>query len=647
MAVDFRWSQSSNRLYVNGPGTVTLSDIKVAQVLVPLEQTAPGVWHLRANLILQQGAQLLLHGVSLGGDVNELRLQSNNTTNGFVCISADWGSLHLQGTTVTSWDDAANGPDTEYETFGRAYLGVRSSLAADGVTAQESRMDIIDSEIGYLGYNGSESYGLTWKVIGAHPDPTLSIFDFVNVYGDILNSRIHHNYFGVYTYGHYGGHWANNEVDHNAGYGLDPHDDSDYLVIEKNQVHDNGWDGIIASKRCDHLIIRDNVSRANGQNGIILHRSSNDCVVENNQSLDNGTTGIVITGGWRCVVRGNLLARNAEAGLRLDLGSADNLIENNLCESNALYGLYLYKSSDLPEPDDDARPKRNRFVNNRIQHNQLDGLNLADSDDNVFATNVFYDNGTNLSFRRGYRNRLDGNDIPVGVTVKTLGSMYDRPVTYISNQWVLRIQVDSRSSTIFEDADGRIFDPEEKGATTTASTVGSTLALTAAEIGTTSTVIARSLWGRPSEGAVLINPRAWTNANQFIRQWGAQSETPTQQVTYVVGDLEAGRSYIVSKAGIPFATLSSDANRVLTFTDVAGVTNEVLYTVEPGPKLRFEKMGGNLVISWPAGQLQRATSLSPPNWQDVITTNGQFSVPFNPYERMELFRLIQTESDPP
>ena len=28
----------------------------------------------------------------------------------------------------------------------------------------EARMDIEDSEMAYLGYHGSESYGLTWKV---------------------------------------------------------------------------------------------------------------------------------------------------------------------------------------------------------------------------------------------------------------------------------------------------------------------------------------------------------------------------------------------------------------------------------------------------------------------------------------------------
>ncbi len=164
-AVEIRWALSSNRIYVTGPGAVTLSEIKAAQDQAPLEQVTNGAWHLRANLIVENGAQLDLHGKSVGGDVDQLRLQSNNTdTNRFVFISADWGSINIRSTSISSWDDAANGPDTEYATTGRAFIGVRSKLAGDGVTALESRMDISDSEIGYLGYDDSEGYGLTWKV---------------------------------------------------------------------------------------------------------------------------------------------------------------------------------------------------------------------------------------------------------------------------------------------------------------------------------------------------------------------------------------------------------------------------------------------------------------------------------------------------
>ena len=65
---------------------------------------------------------------------------------------------------------------------------------------------------------------------------------------------------------------------------------------------------------------------------------------------------------------------------------------------------------------------------------------------------------------------------------------------------------------IFQDDKGKIFDPEEKGIATAVTTRGSTLALTAAEIGTTTTVIARNFWVGGTEGTALIDPVDWTNS---------------------------------------------------------------------------------------------------------------------------------------
>src|SRR6185436_9774963 len=127
-AVEIRWASASNRIYVTGPGAASLSQIKAAQDQAPLEQLPNGVWHLRANLIVEEGAQLVLHGTGAGGDVDELRLQSNNSgnSNRFIFISADWGSISIQGTSISSWDDAVDGPDTESATNCRAYISVRS-----------------------------------------------------------------------------------------------------------------------------------------------------------------------------------------------------------------------------------------------------------------------------------------------------------------------------------------------------------------------------------------------------------------------------------------------------------------------------------------------------------------------------------------
>lgn len=624
---------------MTGPGTVTLSGIKAAQDQAPLAQIESGVWHLRANLVIQNGAQLILHGTGIGGDVNQLRLQSNNSadTNSFVFITADWGSIGIKGVSISSWDDAVGGPDTEYSTNGRAFIGVRSSLASDGVTPRESRMDIIDSDVGYLGYDASEAYGLTWKVIGEET----GLFDRVDVRGDIVNSRIHHNYFGVYTFGAHGMQWLDNEIAHNVQYGFDPHDDSDYLLIQGNNTHHNGNHGIIASKRCDHLTIRNNDSWANGQNGIILHRSSDDCLIENNRCHDNGDTGIVIAGSSRTIIRSNLLVRNFEAGLRLNLGSADNLIEANESASNTWHGFYLYKGYDEPEPGDDGRPKRNRFAGNRVHDNGKEAINLADSDDNTFATNAFFANGAKFRFERGFRNRLDGNDIPADVTVRNEGSPSDATSTYVSNQPTLRVQVDEFSSMTFEDGNGRVFDPEEAGVATGATTNGSTLVLTAEKIGTTSTVITRSFWVRASQGSVLINPTSWPDSAGSSKQWIAEATSPGQGLNHNIGDLVSNTSYAVLKDGVALTSVNSDSAGRIAFTDVVGTTNKVLYSIEPYLRVLVERLADDVVVTWTTGRLERATSLSPSSWRIVPVTNGQFQATFKTTLPMELFRVVQ------
>ena len=73
---------------------------------------------------------------------------------------------------MISWDDTTNSPDVD-ETDGRSYISTISEVIVDASETcegrakndmGEARMDIVDSEMGYLGFQDSESYGLTWKV---------------------------------------------------------------------------------------------------------------------------------------------------------------------------------------------------------------------------------------------------------------------------------------------------------------------------------------------------------------------------------------------------------------------------------------------------------------------------------------------------
>ena len=397
---------SSGSITVSGNVSCTLTDIKtLGPSSIPLQHVSPSghVWFLGANLFLKKGAQLVLHGSAVGGDVDELRLKSNNSSgsSSFVVIEASWGDIDIDHTKITSWDESTGSPDKEYSQYGRALIRVNSYL--DSGTPRESRMDISNSDIGYLGYNGGEAYGLSWKVKGGN-------FDAVGVYGDVVNNKIHHNYYGIYTYGAQGMTFIGNESYSNVLYGLDPHDDSDYLLIKGNHTHHNGKHGIICSKRCDHLTIIDNLSSYNGGHGIMLHRNVNDSLVENNQTYHNALIGIAIFDSHSNKILKNIAKYN-KSGIRFTVGSSYNLIEDNVFSENTYYGIEFFKGSDLPTSGD-GRPKFNTFKNNGADSNGSTGLRLKQADYNTFKFNSFTKNGSYAIYiSDAYNNVFEGNTI--------------------------------------------------------------------------------------------------------------------------------------------------------------------------------------------------------------------------------------------
>jgi parallel beta-helix repeat protein len=588
-AVTYRSSvgqTGERRLYVTGPGSASLSDIKAAVPKADLQQVSPGIWHLRQNIIVENGARLVLHGTKIGGDVNQLRLQSNNTgnsSNDIVYLSADWGSISIRSTAVTSWDDAVNGPDLEHELQGRAYIRIRSKLDTnDFVTPLESRMDIIDSDIGYLGSHRAESYGLVWKVLEDKVfkpyGHVTNLFKIVNVYGDIIRSRIHHNFFGMYSYGSYGQVMVDNEVDHNVGYGFDPHDDSDFLVIERNNVHHNGYHGIIASQRCNNLSIRNNVSWANAKNGIMLHRYCDDSFVEFNRSFDNGDAGIALFDNYNTVVRSNVCIGNFTAGIRLSVGASDNLIADNEFAGSPTYGIYLYKGVDAPKFGDNGHCKRNRFVNNFVHDNSGPGIFLTTCDDNVFSQNIFDHNGPLLYFINGQRNQLESNSIPPGVTVRNQGTTALPTSTFARKQPELFIQLDNYSTFVFSDTNSYIFDPEEPGLATTVDPNGSSLNLTTVEISKTSLVRTRNFQAVADGDGALITVSIWNTTGDLSKRWFTQASSSTHNITYKIGDLTPGVRYRVLKDNVS-RSYTADAAGTITFVDTevsTGVTEFVV-----------------------------------------------------------------------
>lgn len=584
-AVSFRWSSGSYRIYVEGTGSAMLSDVKAALPNAPLFQTSPGVWHLRANLQVADGATLIIHGTKIGGDCNELRLQSNNNadSNAVAFISVDWGFMDIRSTKITSWDDAVSGPDTECASFSRAFIRCRSRMdEGDGVTPLESRMDIVDSDVGYLGCHEAEAYGVVWKVSSAKTNITYghitNLYNLVNVYGNVIRSRLHHNYFGHYSYGAYGQIMVDNEVDHNIAYGFDPHDDSDNFVIENNNVHHNGNHGIIASQRCNNVIIRNNTSWNNSGNGIMLHRYCDDSVIEGNRSFHNLDSGIALFDNNRTIVRFNTCLYNFNAGIRSSVGASDNLIISNEFAYGANFGIYLYKGIDAPKPGDNGHPKRNRYLYNHVHHNNGNGIFLTTSDDNEFIGNVFNANRGPLWFINGQRNRVENNSIAREQVIRTQGNPNFLSSTIIRNQPYAFIQVDAYSAATFEDSGGRIFSPEGTGIATTVTPAGTSMTLTLAEINRTAQVTTRNLQATPDAGVALVTVAIWNLSGDLTKRFLVQAGSSTRRITFRVGDLAPGLDYEILKNGVP-SSETADATGTLTFQDTAVTTGTTEYIV--------------------------------------------------------------------
>lgn len=551
-AANVRWSAVSDRLYLSGDVQCTLTDLRrLAPAEVPLTLEAGRIWTLGTNLIVEQGAQLIVDGAA-GGDATELRLKSDGSA--FVEIRAEWGTLTFRNTRVTSWDTREGGPDTEYAS-GRALIRALSYLDADGETARESRMDVISSDMGYLGYYAAESYGLVWKVRGE----TAEIFAAVDVFGDITDSTLHHNYFGMYSFGAYGMHIAGSELHDNVMYGIDPHDDSDSLLVEDNYIHDNGNHGFICSKRCDNLVVRNNVSSNNATIGFMFHRDVRDSILEGNTAENNGDAGFAIMDSHANTIRGNT-ARDNLYGIRLSVGASDNLIESNVVTGSTLYGFYLYMGTDPPTIND-GRPVNNRFVSNEVTGNTT-ALKAGDALQNTFEANIFRDNGIQGAIlAETEENVFRANDFG-GSYLFAQGATSD----IVADTDAAEVQLGGADASFtFEDATGRVFDTP-LGLATTVDAAGSHLSLTQAMDPGIVPVTALPLRVVPADGDLDVRIDGWL---QSSRAWTTLPGS-AGSATYTVGGLLPGVRYVLSMDGARVATHTADATGAVTFTaDVA------------------------------------------------------------------------------
>ncbi|MBI2021778.1 right-handed parallel beta-helix repeat-containing protein [Candidatus Daviesbacteria bacterium] len=402
--VDITYDKEDNTIHVFGRGNpIKLADLAKKLGNDKIEQIKPKEWLLKANLKIEKGVSLNLNK----DEVEWLKLKSE--PGNFVSIRTWGGNVYIDGVKISSWDTTKNDYDKK-DTDGRSFIMAKYS----------SRMDIINSDLGYLGFyphssKDGSSYGVSWKL----PDGTAGKY-FVT--GEVKNSKFHHNYFGAYTYGAVGMVWQGNEFYDNIQYGLDPHDDSNGFLVENNTFHDNGNHGIIFSKRCINNIIRNNLSYNNKLHGIMLDRDSNNNIVENNTVYGN-KDGIALYDSSNNVVKNNKIYGN-QRGLRANTKSQKNQISENDFTRNKQYGVYLYGQADSNIISNNSfdqnkiavyiKTDSNQINDNNITHNNVGVYFIDDASDNKVANNTIKQNqnyGIYSKTFKGTKNLLGKNDL--------------------------------------------------------------------------------------------------------------------------------------------------------------------------------------------------------------------------------------------
>src|SRR6266487_878206 len=223
-------------------GTANVTDLYNAFGSSIIKSEYQKVWVLNANVKIKDGSTFYINST----DTDWLKI---NSTSGNAYSIISQGNLRINSVKLTSWDTTAN----NYAKISNDGMEPRSYIRSEKGTGT---LDVINSELGYLGYNGSKSSGLSY---------------YSGSGSKISNNRIHDLWSGFYSASIENITIENNQFYNNIVFGIDYHSGTHDLVIRQNKVYNNGWHGIMGSRDCYKIMIDSNRVSGNAQTGIILH----------------------------------------------------------------------------------------------------------------------------------------------------------------------------------------------------------------------------------------------------------------------------------------------------------------------------------------------------------------------------------------
>lgn len=461
-----RYASTTNVIYLTAAKTYTPASIAAACPGAPITKVSGTTWLLSADIVVEPGATLALHGSSAGGDTDTLRIRSrsSNARTEVQSITALGSTIDARNVTVTSWNDQAGEPDTtpayvSSSQRGRAF--VRAISYTDSGTTRQATMNIVSSTFEHLGYYAAESYGVAYKSRQCGRENPANCANGP-VTGVQRNSTFRDNYMGTYLWGARDMEITGNTYTDSVMYGLNGHDGTARLTVSGNRFEKNGNHGFICSQACDRLTVTDNVSTGNGRvpwsgpdpeneiagqvHGMMLHRGVTNTVVANNRVSNNPNgAGIAIFDVEGVTVRDNTVD-GAKYGLRVSVGARGNTFRGNTVSNSGEYAVFSYAGTDKAQyTNASGRPSGNRFVGNVINGSGSSVIKLNDSDAYVFESNDVTAT-TPIELTRSARAVFEGNDLPSGQQFRLRGNGEYRTSVTISPSAGVKIDRDQYST---------------------------------------------------------------------------------------------------------------------------------------------------------------------------------------------------------
>lgn len=230
-----------------------------------IEEESPGVWLLHTSIKVSPKTSFVIDGIG----VKWLKMIGGNNESISIVIS---GNAEFRNVKITSWDPETNSVINQ-NTPGNI---PRPFILVDG---EGQKLNIINSEIGYLGYNKFPSNGLVYSRGGS---------------GSVLENSSFHDLWDGYFSNNVGFmNIKNNTYYNNLRYGIDIHSSSHDFSVSDNVVYNNTKAGINSSQDCYNILFDNNTLYQNGETGLMFSLNTQNSTMSNN-FISNETVGISI-----------------------------------------------------------------------------------------------------------------------------------------------------------------------------------------------------------------------------------------------------------------------------------------------------------------------------------------------------------------